>query len=74
LRGIAWGVPCGLGAMLALKSKLSRDVAFCGDYSVIWIILGIVVAISAIAGMKKNTKSEGLSSLQNGPADGKPST
>jgi hypothetical protein len=73
-RGIAWGMSCGLGAAFALKSKLSHDIAFYGDYSVIWIIVGIVVAISAIAGIKKNTKSEGLSSLQDGPADGKPST
>jgi hypothetical protein len=62
-------MPSGLAAVFALKSKLSHDIAFYGDYFMIWIILRIGVAISAIAGIKRTAEPENLSFKQDGTAD-----
>ena len=71
LRGIAWGIPCGVGAMFALKSKMSYEIAFRHNYSMVWLILGIFVVISGIMGIKRSNQSVNLAS-QDGPADDEP--
>jgi len=70
LRGLAWGIPSGVGVMIAVKRKMALDIAFGGDYTMVWVILGTFVAVTAIAGLKRNPHAVQSASEPAGRADG----
>ena len=70
LRGLAWGFPCGVGAMLAVRRKMALDIAFGGDYTMVWVILGTFVVITGLGGLKRTPHAVQQVAQSMGPADG----
>jgi hypothetical protein len=56
-RGLGWGVPCSLGSMIAFKSKMVNDIAFRGDYTIIYLILGEFVLLTGLTGIKRSRQA-----------------
>jgi uncharacterized membrane protein YfcA len=53
VRGLGWGMPCAVGTMFAFRSKVSTDIAFRDDYTLVWVMLAEVVLVTAVAGIKR---------------------
>jgi hypothetical protein len=70
LRGLAWGLPCGVGAMFAVKRKMALDIAFGGDYTMVWVILGTFVVTTGLGGLKRTPHAVQQVAQPVGPADG----
>jgi hypothetical protein len=58
LKGLAWALPAGGGALLGVKKAMAYSIAFNNDYSLLYLVFGVTGLVLWLGGLRRIGKQQ----------------